>query len=288
MPCFFPSAPRNGKSCNLHICVVEWIYDKITGRGICVNQKRDYIGVFDSGVGGISVLRQLKKILPNERFLYYGDSANAPYGKRPTAQVQALTLVAAEKMMAFGLKALVIACNTATSAAIRTLRENYPDLIIVGIEPALKPAVDQFPAGRIGVMATDVTLREEKFNSLLRRFEANAFIEKIPAPGLVELVESGKADSADFLLERILAPYIGKLDVLVLGCTHYPLAAGAIRRVLGPRVVLIDGGEGTARETKRRLTEAGLLYDGPGEILWQNSAENDEILALCQTLLNQR
>lgn len=252
-----------------------------------MNQKTEYIGVFDSGVGGISVLRQLKKNLPNERFLYYGDSANAPYGKRTTAQVQELTLSAAERMMAFGLKALVIACNTATSAAIRALREKYPDLIIVGIEPAVKPAVDQFPDGRIGVMATDVTLREEKFNNLLRRFDSGATIEKISAPGLVELVESGNADSADSLLESILCPYKGKLDALVLGCTHYPLASSAIRRVLGPRVVLIDGGEGTARETKRRLEQANLLYDGPGEILWQNSTEKEEILALCKTLLNQ-
>ena len=251
-----------------------------------MNQKGDYIGVFDSGVGGISVLRQLKKILPNERFLYYGDSANAPYGSRPTAQVQELTLAAAEKMLTFGLKALVIACNTATSAAIQILREKYPDLIVIGIEPALKPAVDQFPGGHIGVMATEVTLREEKFSALLQRFAPTATIEKIPAPGLVELVESGKAEQSDALLETILAPWKGKLDALVLGCTHYPLAVGAIRRVLGPRVVLLDGGEGTARETKRRLEQADLLFSGPGEILWQNSANNEEILALCQSLLN--
>lgn len=253
-----------------------------------MNQNGDFIGVFDSGVGGISVLRHLQKLLPNERFLYYGDSANAPYGRRATAQVQALTLAAAEKMLKFGVKALVVACNTATAAAIHALRQTYPELIIVGIEPALKPAVDQFPGGRIGVMATEVTLREEKFDALLRRYENAAAIFKIPAPGLVELVETGRAGSSDAeaLLSTILGPYISKLDALVLGCTHYPLAAGAIRTVLGPRVVLIDGGEGTARETKRRLEQAGLLHDGPGEILWQNSAENDEILALCQNLLN--
>lgn len=254
-----------------------------------MNQKGDYIGVFDSGVGGISVLRHLRKLLPNERFLYYGDSANAPYGRRSTAQVQELTLAAANKMMEYGLKALVVACNTATAAAIHALRQTYPDLIVIGIEPALKPAVDQFPGGRIGVMATQVTLREEKFDSLLHRYENAATITKIPAPGLVELVESGKADTneAEALLSDILSPCAGKLDALVLGCTHYPLAVGAIRKVLGPRIVLIDGGEGTARETKRRLEQAGLLHNGPGEILWQNSAENDEILILCQSLLNQ-
>jgi len=254
-----------------------------------VNRNENYIGVFDSGVGGISVLRQLKKLMPNERFLYYGDSANAPYGCRSTAEVQALTLASVEKMMEYGLKALVIACNTATSAAIRALREKYPGFIIVGIEPALKPAVDQFPTGKIGVMATDVTLREAKFNTLLARCGAAAEIVKIPAPGLVELVETGKADSEEMVtaLQSILVPYQGELDALVLGCTHYPLALGAIRRVLGPRIVLLDGGEGTARETRRRLAEAELLFAGPGEIIWKNSAENEEILQLCKALLEQ-
>lgn len=253
-----------------------------------MNQKTDYIGVFDSGVGGISVLRHLRKIMPNERFLYYGDSANAPYGRRSTPEVNALTLSAAGKMMEFGLKALVVACNTATAAAIHDLRQKYPNLIVIGIEPALKPAADQFPGGNIGVMATEVTLREEKFDSLLHRFDSKASVIKIPAPGLVELVEAGKADTdeAVALLSEILHPHLGKLDAVVLGCTHYPLAAKAIRRVLGPRVVLLDGGEGTARETKRRLTEAGLLGEGPGQILWQNSAGNEEIFTLCQSLLN--
>ena len=255
-----------------------------------MNQKNDYIGLFDSGVGGISVLRQLKKILPNERFLYYGDSANAPYGKRTSEDVRALTFAAVEKMMDFGLKALVVACNTATSVAIGDLRAKYPNLIVIGIEPALKPAVDQFPGGNIGVMATDVTLSEEKFNALLHRFDGSATIRKIPAPGLVELVEQGKGDTpdAEVLLTRILGDHIGKLDALVLGCTHYPLVAPALRKVLGPRIVLLDGGEGTARETKRRLELAGLLSEGKSEILWQNSAENDEIYTLCRSLLDLR
>lgn len=250
-------------------------------------QSSDYIGVFDSGVGGVSVLRQLKKLLPNERFLYYGDSANAPYGTRTTLQVQQLTLSAAEQILRSPVKALVVACNTATAAAIEPLRKKYPDLIVVGIEPALKPAVDQFSCGRIGVMATEVTLREEKFDTLLHRFHSDATITKIPAPGLVELVEAGKADSeeAETLLEKILNPYLGELDALVLGCTHYPLAVKTIRRVVGPRVVLLDGGEGTARETKRRLEHAGLLHDGPGEVLWQNSANDPKMLELCQQLL---
>lgn len=254
-----------------------------------MNRKEDYIGVFDSGVGGISVLRQLKKCMPGEKFYYYGDSANAPYGSRSTREIRELTLAAVENMLKMPLKALVVACNTATSAAIGVLREAYPDLIIVGIEPALKPAADQFPGGRIGVMATEATLHQEKFDKLLERYEENHTVFKIPAPGLVELVEGGKADSpeTEALLREILAPYVGKLDALVLGCTHYPFAAAAIRRILGPRVVLLDGGDGTARETMRRLGEAELLRCGAGEVLWYNSLEDEKTIVLCQKLLNQ-
>ena len=125
-----------------------------------MNGTEDFIGVFDSGVGGISVLRHLRRLMPGERFIYYGDSANAPYGTRTKEEVKCLSLAVAEKLMARGLKALVVACNTATSAAIGDLRERYPDLIIVGIEPALKLAADRFPGGGIGVMATPMTLRE--------------------------------------------------------------------------------------------------------------------------------
>lgn len=251
--------------------------------------KEDYIAVFDSGVGGISVLRHLQRLLPKERFLYFGDSANAPYGTRPTTQVQELTLNAAEWLLQYPVKALVVACNTATAAAIGILREKYPDLIIIGIEPALKLAADYFPGGAIGVMATAVTLREEKFDLLLHRFGEGSTVSKIPAPGLVELVESGKVDSpeAEALLQNVLAPYVGKLDALVLGCTHYPFAARTIRKILGPRVQLLDGGEGTARETKRRLELAGLLSDGQGSVTWLNSSEDERIIALCRQLLTQ-
>ena len=170
-------------------------------------QKQDYIGVFDSGVGGLSVLRHLQRVLPGERFVYFGDCANAPYGNRATEDVRALTLAAAEHLVnAWPLKALVVACNTATAAAIGALRKKYPDLIVIGIEPALKLAADSFPGGRIGVMATQVTLREEKFDVLLHRFDAGCTVTKIPAPGLVELIEAGQADCAetDKLLHQML------------------------------------------------------------------------------------
>ena len=231
------------------------------------------IGVFDSGLGGLSVLRELIRQLPQEDFLYYGDSANAPYGSRPTAQVRQLTLEAAAYLVSRGIKALVVACNTATSAAISLLREAYPELIVVGIEPALKPAVEQFPQGRIGVMATQVTLREEKFSQQLERFP-QAAVSLIPAPGLVELIEAGELDTprGEKLLTALLEPYQGQLDALVLGCTHYPFAAPLISRILGPHTQLMDGGEGTARQTRRRLEAAGLLNQGTGSVTIENSS----------------
>lgn len=253
-----------------------------------MNTKQDYIAVFDSGVGGISVLRHLRRLMPGERYLYFGDSANAPYGSRTTREVRSLTLAAVEQLLkAHNLKALVLACNTATAAAVKDIREKYPQLIVVGIEPALKVAADHFPGGRVGVMATEVTLREEKFDTLLHRFDESCSVAKIPAPGLVELVEQGKGDSpeAEALLREILAPYQNTLDALVLGCTHYPFARKAISRVLGERIVLLDGGSGTARETKRRLEEADLLENGSGQVVITNSLKSEAVLRLSRQLL---
>ena len=252
-----------------------------------MNRKEDFIAVFDSGVGGISVLRQLRRVMPGERYLYYGDSANAPYGTRHTGQIQQLALHVAEHLMDRGIKALVVACNTATAAAIELLRDTYPDMIVVGIEPALKPAADRFPGGTIGVLATPVTLRKEKYRHLVELYARDCQVIDLPAPGLSELVEHGKAvsEEAKALLLPILAPHAGKLDALVLGCTHYPFAQETIRAILGDQVVLFDGGEGTARETRRRLEAADLLFDGTGEVVWENSLDDPAILALSKTLL---
>lgn len=251
-----------------------------------MHTKKEYIAVFDSGLGGISVLRELLRLMPQERYLYYGDSAHAPYGSKTTRQVQRLTLDAARMLMERGVKALVVACNTATAAAITLLRETYPDTIIVGIEPALKVAADRFPEGTVGIMATQVTLREEKLAHQMERFPGLT-MERIPAPGLVELIEQGLGDSprTDALLEEILLPYRGKLDALLLGCTHYPLVGEKIARILGEGTVLLDGGAGTARQTQRCLQEAGLLWDGPGELQMENSLQNPEILRLSMELL---
>jgi glutamate racemase len=253
-----------------------------------MDKKHLPIAVFDSGLGGISVLRELMELMPDERYLYFGDSANAPYGTRTTKEVKLLTMNAAAMLYERGIKALVVACNTATAAAIADLREEYPDIVIVGIEPALKMATDRFPTGHVGIMATQVTLREEKLEHLVCRFP-DATVERIPAPGLVELVEQGKAESKETedLLRTILAPYLGQLDAIVLGCTHYPFVKEAVRTVLGEDVVIVDGGAGTARQTQRLLAERGWLREGQGSLQMENSAGRKELLDLGMELLNK-
>lgn len=252
-----------------------------------MDRKQDYIAVFDSGVGGVSVLRQLRGLMPRERYLYFGDSANAPYGVRRPGEVRRLTLAAAERLMERGVKALVVACNTATAAAVELLRQTYPHVIIVGIEPAVKVGADRFPGGTVGVMATPLTMESRRIRQLMDRCDGCSFVS-LPAPGLADLVEQGKANSpeSEALLAPLLTPWAGKLDAIVLGCTHYPFAAATIQRLAGAGTVLLDGGEGTARETKRRLAAAGLLYDGPGELLILNSSPDPEMIRRTQTLLN--
>ena len=253
-----------------------------------MNQKQDYIAVFDSGVGGISVLRALTKVMPAERYVYFGDSANAPYGTRTAEDVRRLTESAVAQLLPLGLKALVVACNTATAAAIDHLRKLHPQLIVVGVEPALKPACRDFPGGTVGVLATPVTLREEKFAHLASLCRRDCTVISLPAPGLAELVEQGKADSAEAraLLSPLLTPHRGNMDALVLGCTHYPFAKTVIQELIGPDTRLYDGADGTARETRRRLEVADLLQEGNLSIRWENSGDQT-MLALSQALFEQ-
>ena len=237
------------------------------------------------------MLRELRALMPGERFYYFGDSANAPYGRKTTDQVRELTMAAGKKLLVDrDCKALVVACNTATAAAITDLRSAYPDRIIVGIEPALKLACDRHPGGTIGIMATDVTLREQKLAALMERVKRDCTVIRVHAPGVVELVEAGKCetDEAVALMEQLLGPYADRLSALVLGCTHYPFMKNAMRQVVGQGVELLDGGEGTARETRRRLAEAGLLNEGTGELVIENSSENPDKIRLTRLLLDTK
>ncbi len=241
-----------------------------------MNKPSDPIAVFDSGMGGITVLRKLHRIMPKENYIYFGDSANAPYGVKTTNEIRDLTVKNIEMLMARGAKAVVIACNTATSAAAAYLREKYPGYPIIGLEPAIKPAALSMEEPKVLVLATPLTLREEKFNKLMARFEDIAEFIKLPAPDLVRYIESGELDTPEEIeyLENLLATYVDNaVDAVVLGCTHFPFARRNIQRILGDEVLVFDGGKGAAKQCQRLLASAGLLCDEgqEGIISFENS-----------------
>ena len=216
------------------------------------------IGVFDSGVGGISVLVEIIKLLPHEEFIYYADSINAPYGIKSENTIRSLTIKAADFLFKLGVKSLVVASNTATSAAIKEIRRIF-ELPVIGMEPAIKPAVELKKNSRIIVMVTPLTLQSKKFNSLVYQYKHLAEIISIPCPGLVELIERGNNNIADYLYS-ILRPETNKnISTVVLGCTHYVLIKREILKVLGRNINIIDGNCGTARHLKTVLEKEGLL-----------------------------
>ena len=227
--------------------------------------------------------------LPHERFVFFGDSAHAPYGDKTPEEVLALSRSIAASLVGEGAKALVIACNTATSVAAQVLREEYPSIPVIGVEPALKPATLAPRHRRILVMATAATLRLGKFQRLEDRWAADSEVIEVPCVGLADLIEKGNPASPAIheLLERYLGPWRGKVDSVVLGCTHYPLVREQIREVMGD-VPLFDGGKGTARETRRRLKAADLLApeSQAGSVELRSSIDTPEELALYQKFFN--
>lgn len=253
--------------------------------------KGDPIAVFDSGMGGISVLRELVRAMPNERFVYFGDSANAPYGSRPTAEIRQLSRNAYDLLAAYHPKATVIACNTATAAAVDDLRRTHPEAIIVGIEPALRPAVRRFPGGNIVVMATEATLREQKFARLMAKCGENCHIVSLPCPELVGYVERGELDSPalrDYLRQKLTSAGADPIHAAVLGCTHYPFVRHTLQQLL-PDTVFFDGGEGTAKHTRDLLRQAGLLADGgKGDVVLLNSRPSEEFLKRMRQLFEEK
>ena len=246
--------------------------------------------MMDSGVGGISVLREMTALMPQEDFHYFGDSLHAPYGTRTTEDVRALVFDIVDKFLKDGAKAIAIACNTATSAAVASLRRAYPRLPLVGIEPAIKPASIEHPGENILVMATPMTIREDKFQKLLSKYKDNANIIPLSCPGLMEYVEAGSIDSSDVenFLRNLLEPYTDdRVQAVVLGCTHYPFVLPVIKRVLGEGVSVYDGGAGTARQLRRMLKAIGLLRteaDTMGRVTFSNSDPSPERIELCERL----
>lgn len=262
------------------------------------------IGVFDSGLGGISVVRQIVQDMPHERVLYFGDSANAPYGTKTPQEVRRLSFDIMERLMSQGVKAVVIACNTATSAAVNALRDHY-DIPIIGMEPALKVACDRgdtaagdgtAPARHMPqhviVAATPLTLREHKFAALMDRFKANNMISPQPCPDLVEIVESGRLCDHDLVMSTLHRYFDGydlpSIDSVVLGCTHFVFYRDYFRELLPSTTAIIDGNRGTVRHLGMVLESLGKLapeeMDGGVEIA--NSDSGERIAALSRELLH--
>jgi len=226
--------------------------------------KHAAIGVFDSGLGGISVLHAIRRLLPSESLIYIADSAHVPYGEKTPEFIVQRSIAISEFLLAQSVKAIVVACNTATAAAVGELRQRWPDVLFVGMEPAVKPAVQASQTGKIGVLATTGTLRSARFAALLERFASDVEVITQPCPGLVELIEAGELDSA--VTQALLSSYVEPLleagcDTLILGCTHYPLLKPLLQRMVPEYVQLIDTGDAVARRLHSELSKHNLLAD---------------------------
>ncbi len=224
------------------------------------------IGIFDSGVGGTSIWKEIVNALPYEETIYLADSKHAPYGEKPKKEILRLSIKNTEFLLHRGCKIIVVACNTATTNAIDYLRENY-DIPFVGIEPAIKPAALHTKTKRIGVLATKGTLSSQLFHNTAKLHASGIEIFEQEGKGLVELIEAGKLDSEEtkILLQRYLGPMLEKdIDCLVLGCTHYPYLIPTLKSVLPEQITIIDSGEAVARQTKAILEKNHLLKAGSG------------------------
>ena len=254
--------------------------------------KHSPIAVFDSGVGGVSVLRELVKLMPNENFYYFGDSANAPYGLKTTNQVWNLTVSAARKLFdEQDAKALVVACNTATAAAIKTLREEY-SIPFIGMEPAIKPAAQLTKTGIVGVLATAGTLKAEKYKDTRGKYADDATVVEHVGQGFVELVESGQTTGAKaeaVVIESIEPLLDAGADTIVLGCTHYPFLSETISKVasaLAPdrTVKIVDPAPAVARHLHEVMTERDIIRQDGYELTLHASGEGTTLQKIAQSL----
>lgn len=243
------------------------------------------IGVFDSGIGGISVLKKCLAVLPDESYIYFGDDANCPYGERSTEEIADLTVSAADRLVCMGIKALIIACNTATGAAVERLRAKY-DIPVIGMEPALKPAVQGSKNGRVLVMATPATLKQQKFIKLMEKYKDIKGIDTLPCPGLAELIEYSLEDKAviNDYLTKALPANTDMYDAVVLGCTHYMFIEEDISSFFRSAQIY-HGNTGAANQLKRILESNGLLSTGGGGVSIYISSGNERVMDLCRKLL---
>lgn len=250
------------------------------------------IGVFDSGLGGLSVLREIRRLLPGEDLLYIADSAYVPYGDKPERVIQERSLVLTRFLLDRGAKAIVVACNTATAAAVTVLRQKFPTAPIVAMEPALKPAAAATRTGTVGVLATVGTLSSARFAALLSRYAGTVRILTQPCPGLVEQVEAGELESPQTreLLQLYTQPLLAAgADTLILGCTHYPFLRPLVEELAGPSVSIIDTGPAVARQLQRVLVQQELLrtnQDRGSHAFW-STGSSKQLHQAAETLWGQ-
>lgn len=249
------------------------------------------IGAFDSGVGGLSVLHALRQELPGEDFIYFADQAHVPYGPRGLAEVRRLSEGVARFLIEQGTKLIVIPCNTASAAALHSLREQYPNFPFVGMEPAVKPAAEQSLSGVVGVLATPTTFDGELYASVVERFAQGVTVLQATCVGLVGEIEAGRANGlqAKRILREALEPMLAQgMDTVVLGCTHYPFSFDSISEIVGSDVRLIDPAPAIARRTAAVLAERGLLSDAKsGGVRYLTSGDTGAMKARVSELLGE-
>jgi glutamate racemase len=251
------------------------------------------IGIFDSGVGGLSVLREIRKQLPQENLIFLGDQEHVPYGPRPLQQVRDFSETITRFLLNQGAKLIVVACNTASAAALYYLRVTFPAVPFVGMEPAVKPAAEQTQSGVVGVLATPATFQGELYASVVERFANGVTVLQDTCSGLVEQIEKGELDSPATreILERTLAPMLKKgIDRVVMGCTHYPFVIPLIQEIVGSQVQVIDPAPAVARQVGRILTERGLLntVDVPGRVRYLTSSDPEKLSNLLRSLIGEQ
>lgn len=254
-----------------------------------MNSKQQPIGVFDSGVGGLSVLRAIRQQMPEESVVYFGDQGHVPYGLRPMKQIQNFSEGITRFLLEQDAKIIVVACNTASAAALKYLRETFPDISFVGMEPAIKPAAEKTETGVVGVLATPATFQGALYASVVERFAAGVELLQSTCPGLVQQIEKGDLDGIEThrILEDALNPMLAKnIDTVVLGCTHYPFVIPLIERIVGDKVRVIDPAPSVARQAKRLLEADGLknLGDVRGEVRYFASGPTDAMQSLLPKL----
>lgn len=248
------------------------------------------IGVFDSGVGGLSVWREIARQLPHEDTIYFADQIHIPYGPRSLEQIRGFSEAITRFLLDRGCKAIVVACNTASAAALQYLRATFPQVPFVGMEPAVKPAAETTQTGVVGVLATPATFQGALFASVVERFANGVRLINQICPGLVEQVESGKLDTpdTDAMLRGFLGPIVeGNADTIVLACTHYPFVVESIRRIVGPGINVIDPSPAIARQTGRLIDErqASAPKTRVGRHTFYTSGEREAFRAALERLL---